>query len=382
MDYEFNQLENDIINQNYQKEGEKSKIFIAVSGNSPQIITETLYALIQEEEWIPDEIILITTELGRKIVVKQLLANNKIQQLLDDLGIKQPIDFNEDSILVIQSKDSKPLYDLRTPEDNEAAADCICSVVRELTKNPETELHVSLAGGRKTMGFYAGYALSMFGRSQDCLSHVLVSEQFEANPDFFYPSSTSQIILSQDKKPLDTQQARVWLSKIPFIRLRNRLSNTLLTGKHSFSETVSLARQATESVQLTLYPSSCRYRVNDIYGELNPVQMALLLWVVTRQISHKPPVESVVEGEKRSAKELITTAEGHWLNLNIKTEETLNRDGITQSWLEQTTSKLNRSFKNTLGVELAKRCKLASRKNNGNRVYSLPIDLILKIQSE
>jgi CRISPR-associated protein (TIGR02584 family) len=35
---------------------------------------------------------------------------------------------------------------------------------------------MSIAGGRKTMGFYAGYALSLYGRAQDRMSHVLVEE--------------------------------------------------------------------------------------------------------------------------------------------------------------------------------------------------------------
>jgi CRISPR-associated protein (TIGR02584 family) len=30
-----------------------------------------------------------------------------------------------------------------------------------------------MPGERKTMGFYVGYALSLFGRAQDRLSHVI-----------------------------------------------------------------------------------------------------------------------------------------------------------------------------------------------------------------
>ncbi len=41
------------------------KILLAVSGMSPQIITETLYALHQEQAWLPDEVHLITTLQGK-----------------------------------------------------------------------------------------------------------------------------------------------------------------------------------------------------------------------------------------------------------------------------------------------------------------------------
>lgn len=37
------------------------------------------------------------------------------------------------------------------------------------------------------MGFFVGYALSLFGRAQDRLSHVLVSDPFESLTDFYYP---------------------------------------------------------------------------------------------------------------------------------------------------------------------------------------------------
>lgn len=57
----------------------------------------------------------------------------------------------------------------------------------------------NLAGGRKSMGFYIGYALSLFGRGQDRMSHILVEEAFETHPEFFYPP----------KKPLFLEHASV-----------------------------------------------------------------------------------------------------------------------------------------------------------------------------
>jgi len=39
--------------------------------------------------------------------------------------------------------------------------------------DPNIQLHVSLAGGRKSMRFFAAYALSLWGRDIDRLTHVL-----------------------------------------------------------------------------------------------------------------------------------------------------------------------------------------------------------------
>lgn len=359
------------------------KIFLAVTGMSPQIITETLYALIREKHWVPDEVRLITTGQGREHAVLQLLEGDKhFQQLLNDYQISQSVDFSEHSITVIRGVNGGILSDLRTPEDNEAAADTICTAIRELTNREGTELHVSLAGGRKTMGFYAGYALSLFGRPQDCLSHVLVSEHYESNPDFFYPPPHTRVIRARDGRVLDASAAKVWLAEIPFVRLRHRLPQTLLKGTHSFSETVRLAREATEQVRLTVYTRRRRYSVNGVSGELSALPMALLLWMMTRALNRQPPVEPVADGEMRPADEFLAVAEQYWLPLHAKTEEILGREGITQAWLEQNVSRLNRELAATLGPELAERCKLASRSFKGGRGYGLPEDLDLHIDED
>ncbi|MEY4588657.1 MAG: hypothetical protein RL497_733 [Pseudomonadota bacterium] len=195
----------------------RKKILLLVSGMSPQIVTETLYALAvkQNPAWVPDEIHLITTLQGQQQANLQLFEGSKrYAQLLTDYAIHQPITFNLSTITVIKNNQGEFLQDLRTPEDNEAAADTICNQMRELTQDDNTELHVSLAGGRKTMGFYVGYALSLFGRPQDQLSHVLVSEDYESNRDFFYPTPRTHPIPHKDGREIDAALAQVWLATI------------------------------------------------------------------------------------------------------------------------------------------------------------------------
>jgi len=60
--------------------------------------------------------------------------------------------------------------------------------VREKAADPSCCLHCSLAGGRKTMGLYLGFALQLYGRPDDALSHVLVHPpELEMDSAFFYP---------------------------------------------------------------------------------------------------------------------------------------------------------------------------------------------------
>ncbi|GIX21705.1 MAG: hypothetical protein KatS3mg121_0488 [Gammaproteobacteria bacterium] len=363
--------------------GRPRRVLLAVSGMSPQVITETLYALVLEKNWVPDEIRLITTTQGRDNAVGWLLEGPAhLRRFLEDYRIDHPIRFDERSIILIEDAQGRPLDDLRTPEDNEAAADVICRVIREFTQDPDTELHVSLAGGRKTMGFYAGYALSLFGRPQDCLSHVLVSAEHESLPDFFYPTPTSRIIRNQAGQEIDTHRATVWLAEIPFVRLRSHLPPPLLSGAHSFSQTVALARKSTEArPELILYPAERRYRIDDVEGKIGAAGMAVLLWLAHRRRSGQGPIQPIIENDDRSEdlNTLLALARDHGVDLAPKTLHMLHKEGLTQAWLEQTVSRINRTFLETLGADLSDRCRIASRPSGRPRGYDFPPDLVVRV---
>jgi len=362
------------------------RILLLVSGMTPQIVTETLYALCVKADsvWIPDEIHLITTGQGRNNAVLQLLEDKKrFYHFLSDYNISKPIRFDESTIHLIRDAQGKELMDLRTPQDNEAAADTITAAIRGFTQNQDSELHVSLAGGRKTMGFYAGYALSLFGRPQDCLSHVLVSEHYESHSDFYYPTPYRKEITLRDNRSLDASQAQVWLAKIPFVRLRSGLPQSLLTGNHGFSETVELARLATEKMQLRLWPSEGRFEVNGKAGHLTPVHTALLLWVIKYCQINGVPISPLVDYQlnKEYASALQQTANDYNVSLNLRTEESL-KSGMTSTFLESNVSRLNESLRKNLGRQLAERCKLASRTYRGRTGYGLPEDVEIELMED
>ena len=224
------------------------RILLCVTGLSPQIVTETLYALAIEHQpaFVPTEVHLLTTSEGAKLAQASLLHPDGGQFLT--LFAEWPqftrprLDTN--TIHIIAGPDGQPLADIRTPAENTAAADAIASVVRDLTRDPECAVHVSIAGGRKTMGFYLGYALSLYARPQDRLSHVLVSAPFESHPEFFYPPRQPRRLATRDGHHIDTADARVTLAEIPFVRLRHGLPEALLQGEARFSEAVSAIQQS------------------------------------------------------------------------------------------------------------------------------------------
>lgn len=148
---------------------------------------------------------------------------------------------------MIPNAKGEAVADARSEEDHEALANFIISKVRDYTQDPNMAIHASLAGGRKTMTFYLGYAMTLFGRHFDQLSHVLISEGYENAADFYFPTRASQVLAYRDGtqvtnkngQQLDAKDAEVTLADIPFIRQR-QLVPDMLTGLNEASTRTSV----------------------------------------------------------------------------------------------------------------------------------------------
>lgn len=255
------------------------RILLAVTGLSPQIVTETLYALAHAEPaFLPTEIHLLTTLEGARLAKAALLHpdGGQFHALLADYpALGRPV-FDETSIQVITAVDGTPLSDIRTPADNTAAADAITARVAQLTRDENAALHVTIAGGRKTMGFYLGYAFSLYARPQDRLSHVLVSQPFENHPEFFYPPARPKRLATRDGRHIDTAEANVTLAEIPVVLLRHGLPEGLLSGKVGYGETVAALNESFAPPRLTIELSARRVQCGQRAVALKP---ALIAWL-------------------------------------------------------------------------------------------------------
>lgn len=231
---------------------------LATTGTSPQVVTETLYAIHQANQRWPDDIYLITTSFGKSKAVKGLIEDGHLQRLCNELKRPMPA-FDDTHVLVTPGADGNDVEDARSLADHEALANFIMTEVRNRTSDADTSLHASLAGGRKTMTFYIGYAMSLFGRVQDTLSHVLVSDGYENIPDFWFPTDSvaHRHVENTKKQKLDAAAALVTLAPIPFIRHRRNLPQVLLQN----SSTVQFA-ELVELINLGEDPDALRLMVN------------------------------------------------------------------------------------------------------------------------
>ena len=270
------------------------KLLLAVTGLSPQILTETVYALAVAgiPSFIPDEVHLITTANGAEYARHTLLDSGmgRFSELLRDYGLQGRIRFDADCIHLIPGNDGQALHDIQTPEDNILAADAITQLVRHFTLCDDTALHVSIAGGRKTMGFFMGYALSLYGREQDRLSHVLVSTPFESNHDFYYPPAQPRVLFDRNNKPIHTSDARITLAEIPFVRLRHAHATIGLESQAGFSQVVAIAQAHLAPPELRVDLASQSLTCAGQTVRLEPAVFAYYAWLAKRLKTGAGPV--------------------------------------------------------------------------------------------
>ena len=273
------------------------RILLCVTGLSPQIVTETVFALSvsQATKWIPDEVRLITTQRGADNARLMLLSKNPgwFHRLCNEWNLPA-IDFDESHIEVLHDLNGEPLQDIKDDEYNQRAADGIADLVRRMTENDDTEIHASIAGGRKTMGFFMGYAMSLWGRPQDKLSHVLISAPFESRPEFFYPTPSPHIIPARapGQDPLDASTAKVWLGDIPFVRLRKLLPASITGQNSGFAQAVLAVNRALDQVELEIDIAQSCVSINQQSIALPPMQVGLLGLLAWRCQQQMPPLRA------------------------------------------------------------------------------------------
>jgi CRISPR-associated protein (TIGR02584 family) len=332
---------------------EAQKILLCVTGLSPQIVTETLYALAIQQQWLPDRVLLITTEEGARRARLALLseAPGWFHRLLADYRLP-PIRFSDADILVLKDAQNQPLADIRTPEDNQRAADFIVETLRQLTADASNQLHVSIAGGRKTMGFYLGYALTLFGRNQDQLSHVLVSEPFESSRDFFYPTPYSKVMETRDKAWGDARDAEITLANIPFVSLRHGMTDAILQGDISFAGAVEAITQALAPPGLVIDLEGRLMEVGGCQVRLEPTALALLSVFARRCLNGQPPLPAPNKEAPDTdwAERFLYEYEqikGDWPD--SQATRTSLRQGMDGSYFSSCKSKLHSRLKKCLG---------------------------------
>ena len=350
-------------------------ILLVVTGMTPQIITETVWALacdpLNDAPWVPDEIHVLSTQDGLTQIRSRLFADQIFSQFQKTYPITANIQFDERYLHVIKNDLNEALTDLKTPEDNEYAANAICEIIRDFTAQDNVTLHVSIAGGRKTMGFYAGYALSLYGRAQDRMSHVLVEEKFETARDFFYPTIDSSFVTDRFDKEWDAKDAQVWLAQIPFVRLRTSLPEESLIKKANFSDVVNAINMASQPIKLILDVKQQKVIIGQKECELSSREFAFYYWFVKNKLNRADDIVAPEKGIVASSANKVIYPQmiklaADYLSFykplkgfmgNDKVEETL-QFGMERTFFDERKTSVLKAFKKTFGLDLANKIEI------------------------
>ena len=356
----------------------KKNILLLVTGGTPQIITETIWALAcdpqHNEQWVPDEVHIISTRYGLNEVKNKLLGKDKIlTRMKNEYAQIANLRLEDNFLHCFTDQEGNELEDLRTPEENEFAANLICEKIRHFSSDEKVSLHVSIAGGRKTMGFYAGYALSLYGRAQDRMSHVLVDEKFEKGINFYYPSKNeNDFIIDRENKTIGlSKDAQVWLAQIPFVRLKEAVKDKhQLKGEDSFSTVVHKINESFNDVKLKILVHSREVLINDMFviKNLAPREFAMLHWFADLR---KKGFDGIVAPTKKINSKDIPPQEAKYIAQlseqfkqyyeEFKNTEDIQLD-VDKQFFESVKSLLNTALLGHLGLELAEKISLTQNK--------------------
>jgi CRISPR-associated protein (TIGR02584 family) len=279
-----------------------STTLLAVTGMSPAVLTETVWALAKEEPpVIPDRVVVVTTVGGRQAIERELLTppSQEAPAMWQELrlAVLGPDAAKQERLILeparlVEAPNPRTgqtdwLEDLRTPAENNATANFLLSELRRWTEIPGSRLVVSIAGGRKTMGALLYACVSLLGRETDRLTHVLVNEPFDdprLKPKFYFPRQRQQQLRGTDGRPYQAAKARIDLADIPFVAFRNLFERDLVRKPASFVELVQRCRVKVQeiaryNVRLRLTRSRRVIAVNNQQVKLSPLQSLLLLFL-------------------------------------------------------------------------------------------------------
>jgi len=260
------------------------RILLAVSGLSPQVITETIYGLHQQRR-TPDAIRILTTREGKATIHAHLLspADGHYYRLLKDYGIPaESIDFSARHLHVATDQFGIEYDDIAGEDENERFLALCMEHAFEATRDPDTEVFFSIAGGRKTMGACLTVAAQCYARPQDRIFHVLVTSEFESSRDFYYPPPVSVPLVLLDYKTKtpytkETRYAQVTLIPLPFFSIRDRLTdNHLKQTETPASLMLSLVREKRSELLLDLKNRKVIWKGMEL--DMMPARMAIYVF--------------------------------------------------------------------------------------------------------
>ena len=148
-------------------------IFIATLGSEPQVVTAALDLLLQQGERLQHAVVLHTLAPGTPIAQ----AVSALQAAFTDHPAYKGLTL---SLVPLCDARQRPLSDVETPQAAQAAFHTLYQQVRA-AKQSGRRVHLSIAGGRKTLAVFGMAAAQMLFDEDDFLWHLYSGGEFLAS---------------------------------------------------------------------------------------------------------------------------------------------------------------------------------------------------------
>ena len=237
-------------------------ILLAILGESPGVLTETLWALaLESPDLFPDEISIMTTCRGRDVLRRQLPARiiptlvRKLEQKID-----RPLPLPYLKLNVFPTREGlEELTDLQSRSDTEIAGDEMLRWVRGYAFEDNTRILASLSGGRKSMTSLLTTCMTLLGKPEDRMFHVHVPPPYDRplNPPFLYPGQTSEH-KTPDGTTVPGDNIPITLIDMPFIPLHLMYRTYWGKSTASFSDMVAAFQKALDPYTLPSIRLNCK----------------------------------------------------------------------------------------------------------------------------
>ncbi len=259
----------------------KEQLILLVSvGLSPQVVTETLHALLMDNVEVPDRLEIITSRKGARLCRDLLLdeARGAIVRWGREWEVKGTDQLAASALLHVVESDSGDLADERAAY---AFAQKAHEVLSKLVTEAGNRIHLSIAGGRKVASALLAMLMSMHGRPQDTMSHVLLEPAEAASSAIFFPTRNSQM-LAIGERAIDASKIKINRIDIPFPRLQVDAD----AMQHNFQEFFAEITRALGAPRLLIDLSAGRLTWEGAPLRLPPALAAWLAWLTAAQLEN------------------------------------------------------------------------------------------------
>jgi CRISPR-associated protein (TIGR02584 family) len=341
----------------------KKHTLVAIVGMTPQVVTETLYGLIVKKCVCIEDVYVVTTREGKNAVLGipsdrySVSLKDAIERLASAYGFTPPAFDPEHHVLVAQ-EESVELHDIRSDRENRLFPNLIVDLLRRKSEEPDGVLHCSIAGGRKSMSLALAAALSIFGRRDDKLYHVLVSKQLEESGKFFpeRPDEDTELVLSE----------------IPYVRLRGLLDLQRLADRRSYMDIVDFAQENLDRLMagpfLEIDLPKRQLRIGNQTIDLQPKELAVYVHYLLQKTA-------ILGGEKGYSTSQATDVIRVYCKVAVTEGHKARGDESLRKWtsVNKAITGVNKKLHETLGSG-SEEFKIRQNKKYGANTYEIRLD--------